>query len=100
MLIQIQSETLICTAEMLHVMRDVNGSNKRGNRIWFQLSAVTVSRSFGGSTVNPALDSEGRGISHTDCTDDAKYNVHYTCDGGSRDGSVVKHRLWNVSRGS
>jgi hypothetical protein len=69
------------------------GALREGNRVWLRLSAIAVSRSFGCSTMDPALDSEGRGVRHTNCTDNAEYDVHYACDGGSRNGSVVQHGL-------
>jgi hypothetical protein len=43
--------------------------------------------------MDPTLNSEGRGIGHANCTDDAKDNVKDSRDGGSRNSSVMEHGL-------
>jgi hypothetical protein len=50
--------------------------------------------------VDPALDSEGCGIRHTNCTDDDQNNVENACHVSPCNGSVVKHGLYNISRDS
>jgi hypothetical protein len=49
--------------------------------------------------MDPALDSEGCGIDHTNCANDAKNDIENACDGCSSNSPIVKHRLWLISRG-
>jgi hypothetical protein len=87
---------LIDCAEMLHAMRYLERDYMQEKA---RLSAIAIARCLGSATMDPALDSEGRSIDHTNCANDAKNDVENACDSCSRNSPVVKHGLCLISRG-